>query len=103
MRTKTAYICEFCGSEFENAHDCRECEVTHKEPIFWASSVLRPLQKYRKGAAVPHQVTLAFENGDGSCSAATYNFVALVPEQDEALRELNKYTGGFKEWITMSG
>lgn len=82
MRTKTAYICEFCGSEFENAHDCRECEVTHKEPIFWASSVL---------------------NGDGSCSAATYNFVALVPEQDEALKELNKYTGGFKEWITMSG
>lgn len=33
MKKVEYYICDFCGSEYDNKMECQECEKMHKTPV----------------------------------------------------------------------
>ena len=60
MKTKTTYICELCGHEYDEESDARGCEDSHAKI---ASVVAAKSVGYIDYCAVPIRVIVTFTDG----------------------------------------
>lgn len=49
MKEKTLYVCEFCGTKYEDKRLCEKCEQNHKSPREVTAGKYSPVTVDRTG------------------------------------------------------
>lgn len=61
MKKVEHYICEVCGTEYNDKNRCEICEKGHKKPIKILTSKYQPITNNALG--IPSTIVIEFENG----------------------------------------
>lgn len=61
MKEVKHYVCEICGTEYNDKPKCTACERGHKKPVRIIKSKYHPITSNALG--IPSTIEVEFENG----------------------------------------
>lgn len=61
MKEVKHYICEICGTEYNDKKKCTDCEKGHKKPVKILKASYRPISTNALG--IPDRIEVEMEDG----------------------------------------
>ena len=62
MKEVMHYVCEVCGTEYDNKYECARCEKGHRMPVKFIGSKYQPITINALG--IPDVISIEFDNGE---------------------------------------